>query len=44
MRQKFTSIGADPLVMSLEQFTAFIRKDIEKWAKVAKAANIGMDE
>ena len=30
--------------MSPEEFTQFIRKDIEKWAKVAKAANIKMDQ
>lgn len=44
VREKFTSIGADPLIMSPEEFTEFIRKDIDKWAKVAKAANIKMDE
>jgi len=30
--------------MSPDEFTEFIRKDIEKWAKVAKAANLKMDE
>ncbi len=44
VREKFTSIGADPLIMSPEEFTEFIRKDIDKWAKVAKAANVKMDE
>jgi len=44
VREKFTSIGADPLVMSPEEFTEFIRKDIEKWAKVAKAANVRIDQ
>ena len=44
VREKFTSIGADPLTMSPEQFTAFIHKDIEKWAKVAKAANVRIDQ
>jgi len=44
VREKFTSIGADPLIMSPEEFTEFIRKDIDKWAKVAKAANVRMDE
>jgi tripartite-type tricarboxylate transporter receptor subunit TctC len=29
--------------MSPEEFTEFIRKDIEKWVKVAKAANVKMD-
>jgi tripartite-type tricarboxylate transporter receptor subunit TctC len=44
VREKFTNIGADPLVMSPDEFTEFIRKDIEKWAKVAKAADLKMDE
>jgi tripartite-type tricarboxylate transporter receptor subunit TctC len=44
VRERFTSIGADPLVMSPDEFTDFIRKDIAKWAKVAKAANIKVDE
>ena len=43
VREKFTSFGADPLIMSPEEFTAFIRADIEKWAKVAKAANVKVD-
>jgi tripartite-type tricarboxylate transporter receptor subunit TctC len=44
VREKFMSFGADPLIMSPEEFTEFIRKDIEKWAKVARAANIKVDE
>lgn len=43
VREKFTSFGADPLTMSPEEFTAFLRADIEKYAKVAKAANIKVD-
>ena len=44
VREKFTNIGADPLIMSPEEFTTFIRKDIEKWAKVAKAADVKVDQ
>jgi len=43
VREKFINVGADPLVMSPEEFTAFIRKDIEMWTKVAKAAGIKLD-
>lgn len=43
VREKFTSFAADPYTMSPEDFTAFLRTDIEKWAKVAKAANIRVD-
>jgi len=32
--------GAVPLAMSPAEFDAYLRKDIEKWAKVVKSANI----
>jgi tripartite-type tricarboxylate transporter receptor subunit TctC len=32
--------GAVPLVKTPEEFDAFLRKDIEKWANVVKTANI----
>ena len=44
VREKFINVGADPLTMSPEDFTAFIRKDIEMWAKVAKAAGVKFDQ
>jgi tripartite-type tricarboxylate transporter receptor subunit TctC len=34
--------GAVPLVMKPAEFDAFLRKDIEKWAKVVKEANLAM--
>ena len=40
VRERLISVGADPLTMSPEEFTEFIRADIEKWAKLAKAAGI----
>ena len=40
VRERLVSVGADPLTMSPEEFTAFIRADIEKWAKLAKTAGI----
>jgi tripartite-type tricarboxylate transporter receptor subunit TctC len=40
VRDRLVSIGADPITMTPEEFTDFIRVDIEKWAKLAKAANI----
>jgi tripartite-type tricarboxylate transporter receptor subunit TctC len=33
--------GAVPLVMTPAQFDAYLRKDIEKWAKVVNAAGLG---
>jgi tripartite-type tricarboxylate transporter receptor subunit TctC len=32
--------GAVPLVMKPEQFDAYLRKDIDKWAKVVKEAGL----
>ncbi|HTE14941.1 MAG TPA: tripartite tricarboxylate transporter substrate binding protein [Burkholderiales bacterium] len=44
VREKFISVGADPLIMSPDEFTAFIRKDIDMWAGVAKAAGVKFDQ
>lgn len=43
VRERFTSIGADPWVLTPEEFTAFLRKDIDMWAGVAKAAGVKID-
>ncbi len=40
VRDRLLSVGADPLTMSIEEFTDYIRQDIEKWRKVVKAANL----
>ena len=40
VRERFMSVGADPQTMSTEEFTRFIREDIEKWGKLAKSAGI----
>jgi tripartite-type tricarboxylate transporter receptor subunit TctC len=40
VRERLVGVGADPLTMSPEEFTQFIRADIEKWGKLAKAAGI----
>jgi tripartite-type tricarboxylate transporter receptor subunit TctC len=36
----FTSQGHEPGGGDPEEYSAFIRAEIQKWAKVAKAANI----
>jgi tripartite-type tricarboxylate transporter receptor subunit TctC len=43
VRERFTSLGADPKTMSPEEFTRFIRADIEKWGKLAKSAGIQIE-
>lgn len=40
MRSRFEPIGADIVLQSPERFAAQIRDDMEKWSRVAKAANI----
>ena len=38
--ERYGAMGADPLASSPEEFTAFIRSEFLKWAKVVKVANI----
>jgi len=40
IHKRLVEQGMDPLDQSPAQFAAYIKDDIEKWAKVAKAANI----
>ena len=43
MKSRLAADGADPAGGTPEHFAAFIRADIEKWAKVIKAANVQVD-
>jgi len=40
VREKLISFGADPLTMTPDEFTRFLRADIEMWGKVVKAAGV----
>ena len=40
VRDRFTSLGAEPLSSTPEQFASYVRSEIGKWAKVAKAAKM----
>jgi tripartite-type tricarboxylate transporter receptor subunit TctC len=42
-RDRLYSIGAEPLSSTPEEFAAFIRNEMAKWAKVTKAAGIKVD-
>jgi tripartite-type tricarboxylate transporter receptor subunit TctC len=40
VRERLIAVGADPATMSPEEFTRFIKTDIDKWGKLAKSAGI----
>ena len=40
MQERFSAMGADPVGNTPEQFTAFLKIEMAKWAKVVKAAGI----
>ena len=40
VKEAWLKQGAVPMVKSPEEFDAFLRKDIDKWANVVKTANI----
>ena len=43
IHEKLVGTGADPLTMTPDEFTRFLRADIEMWAKVVKAAGVKLD-
>jgi tripartite-type tricarboxylate transporter receptor subunit TctC len=43
VRERLASQGAEPVGNTPEQFTAQMKADLAKWAKVVKAANIRLD-
>jgi len=43
VRDRFIDQGLDPAPSTPEQFGAYIRAEIEKWGRVAKAANLKID-
>ncbi len=40
LKQRFATEGAEPSVMSREEFTRFVANEIQRWRKVAQDANI----
>jgi tripartite-type tricarboxylate transporter receptor subunit TctC len=43
VREKLSSLGADPVGSTPEQFAAHIQAETKKWAKVIKDANVKVD-
>jgi len=40
MREQFAALGADPIGSTPEEFAAVLQRDLAKWAKVAREANV----
>jgi tripartite-type tricarboxylate transporter receptor subunit TctC len=43
LRERFTQLGIDPAGTSPEQFSKFLRDEIDKWGKVIRAANVKVE-
>ncbi|HKA41681.1 MAG TPA: tripartite tricarboxylate transporter substrate binding protein [Burkholderiales bacterium] len=44
VREKLIAVGADPLTMTADEFSRFIRADIDMWDKVVKAAGVKIEQ
>jgi tripartite-type tricarboxylate transporter receptor subunit TctC len=43
MQAQFVGLGADPVGSSVEEFAAFVRRDLEKYAKIVKVSGARID-
>jgi tripartite-type tricarboxylate transporter receptor subunit TctC len=43
MKQRLGKEGAEPVTMSIPEFSRYIEAETERWAKVVKSANISVD-
>ena len=43
VQDKFVANGAEPTPLEPEQFRGYVGSEIEKWTKIAKAANVKVD-
>jgi tripartite-type tricarboxylate transporter receptor subunit TctC len=43
LRERMSAIGMEPAPTTPEQFDAFIRTEIDKWAQVVKASGAKLD-
>jgi tripartite-type tricarboxylate transporter receptor subunit TctC len=44
VREKLINVGADPLTMTTDEFSRFLRADIEKWDKLVKATGVKIEQ
>ena len=42
-RERFVALGAEPVTNTPEQFAAFLKKDMQDWAKVVKISGARLD-
>jgi len=43
MRERFLALGAEPVGSTSEQFAAFFKNEVAKWAKVVKESGAQVD-
>ena len=43
LRERFINIGIDPVTMTPEETTAFIKQGIERYAQIVRSANVKID-
>jgi tripartite-type tricarboxylate transporter receptor subunit TctC len=43
LRERFTTLGIDPAGTTPEEFTKFLKDEIDKWGKVIRAANVKVE-
>jgi len=42
-RERLAALGAEPSAYSAEEFAAFNRRELERWGRIVRAANIKLD-
>jgi tripartite-type tricarboxylate transporter receptor subunit TctC len=43
LRERFVALGIDPAGTTPEEFTKFLRDEVDKWGKVIRAANVKIE-
>jgi tripartite-type tricarboxylate transporter receptor subunit TctC len=43
LKEQFSALSAEPVGSTPEEFTAVLKRDLVKWAKVARQANVKAD-
>jgi len=44
MRRKLADVGLEPAAMTREEFTAFLKSELEKWGGIIRARNIKLEQ